>query len=115
VGDSANYTFNGAAGAPLFGASAPFSFFCSSNNPCFAGSSSSIRTGWIAGGGLEWLLDPHWSFKVGYQFVDLATDTVRVSAVSVNAVPAGTVPSSFNAVFHDSFNVVRVGLNYQFH
>jgi outer membrane immunogenic protein len=115
VGDSANYTFNGAAGPHLFGADPSFSFFCSSNNPCFAGSSSSIRTGWIAGGGLEWLLDPHWSFKVGYQFVDLATDTVRVSAVSVNAVPAGTVPSSFNAVFHDSFNVVRVGLNYQFH
>ena len=77
-----------------------------------AGSSSAIRTGWTAGGGVEWLFDQHWSAKIEYQFVDLGTETVRVTAVAVS-VP-GTTLSSFNAAFRDQFNVVRVGLNYRY-
>jgi outer membrane immunogenic protein len=78
---------------------------------CFAGSSSEIRTGWTAGGGAEWLLDQHWSAKVEYQFVDLGTETVRITMLFPGA---GFTPSSFNAAFHDRFNVVRLGLNYRF-
>jgi outer membrane immunogenic protein len=77
---------------------------------CFAGSSSAIRTGWTAGSGIEWLLDQHWSTKIEYQFVDLGTETVRVTALN----GAGFTPASFNAAFHDRFNVVRLGLNYRF-
>src|SRR5215813_8995483 len=85
-------------------------FFCFSNLLCFTGSSTEIRTGWTAGGGAEWLLDQHWSAKIEYQFVDLGTETVRVTALN----SAGFVPASFNAAFRDQFNVVRVGLNYKF-
>jgi len=81
---------------------------------CFAGSSSAIRTGWTAGGGAEWLLDQHWSAKIEYQFVDLGTDTVRVTALAVPTAPAGLTAAPFNAAFHDRFNVVRLGLNYRF-
>jgi outer membrane immunogenic protein len=83
---------------------------CAANAPCLAGASSAIRTGWTAGGGAEWLLDEHWSAKVEYQFVDLGTETVRVTAL----VAPPTAPASFNAAFRDQFNVVRLGLNYRF-
>jgi outer membrane immunogenic protein len=76
-----------------------------------AGSSSKTRTGWTAGGGIEYLLDQHWSAKVEYQFVDLGTETVRI----VNLIRvAGFAPASFNTAFRDQFNVVRLGLNYRF-
>ena len=66
------------------------------------------------GGGIEWLLDRHWSAKIEYQFVDLGTQTVRVMALSA-AAPAGTpAPASFNAAIRDQFNVVRLGWNYRF-
>jgi outer membrane immunogenic protein len=79
--------------------------------PCFAGSTSTVRTGWTAGGGVEWLLDRHWSAKIEYQFVDLGTQTVRATALVPNT---GDSASSFNAAIRDQFNVVRVGLNYRF-
>jgi opacity protein-like surface antigen len=59
------------------------------------------------------LLDQHWSAKIEYQFVDLGTETVPVTALAV-ASP-GLTPASFNAAFHDRFNVVRAGLNYKFY
>jgi len=38
------------------------------------------------------------------------TETVRI----VSTPLAGFTPASFNAAFHDRFNVVRLGLNYKF-
>ena len=88
-----------------------FSFLCNFNTPCFLGASSAIKTGWTAGGGVEWLLDQHWSAKIEYQFVNLGTETVRVTAATT--LGPGTMPASFSAVFRDQFNVVRLGLNYR--
>jgi outer membrane immunogenic protein len=118
VDGSANYMFNVSGPAPIlvFGPIGGFGAICQANTVCFAGSSSEIRTGWTAGGGAEWLLDQHWSVKIEYQFVDLGTETIRITALNVGGpLPPGTAPASFNAAFHDRFNVVRVGLNYQFH
>jgi hypothetical protein len=39
---------------------------------------------------------------------------VRVTAVTLCGICGGTSLSSFNAAFHDRFNVVRLGLNYRF-
>lgn len=116
VADSANYltSFPGIviSNVPAGG----FGFSCTSNVTCFAGSSSAVRTGFTAGGGAEWLLDQHWSAKIEYQFVDLGTQTVRVTALSAAGIglPPGTIPASFNAAFRDQFHVVRVGLNYRY-
>jgi outer membrane immunogenic protein len=112
VAGSANYTLTG-ANFPASGSIGGFSFSCATSGvPCFVGSSSATRTGWTAGGGAEWLLDQHWSAKIEYQFVDLGTETVRVTAVALFG--AGTTASSFNVAFRDQFNVVRVGLNYRY-
>jgi len=117
VAGSANYVLNSTTFVGSFGiVNAPFGATCTVNLTCFAGSSSVIRTGWTAGGGLEWLLDQHWSAKVEYQFVDLGTETIRVTALSIAGLGGSgvTTPASFKPIFHDRFNVVRLGLNYRF-
>jgi opacity protein-like surface antigen len=68
-----------------------------------------MRTGWTGGSGWEWRLDQHFSAKVEYQFVELGSETVRVTAL---APVLGKSLSSFNATFRDQLHVVRVGLNY---
>jgi outer membrane immunogenic protein len=106
---SATYTESGLNfGAVAHGGS---SLVCVSGIPCFAGNTSTVQPGWTAGGGVEWLLDQHWSAKIEYQFVDLGTQTVRVTAVGS---VIGEFASSFNAAIRDQFNVIRVGLNYRF-
>jgi outer membrane immunogenic protein len=117
VSDSGNWAINAPAGATVQFSDVHnnFAWSCSvgpgpASTICFAGNSSGVRTGWTAGGGLEWLLDQHWSAKIEYLFVDLGTNTVRV----VSLFPFIFTPSSFNAAFHDRFNVVRLGLNYRF-
>jgi outer membrane immunogenic protein len=114
VDGSANYRFDPAGFQFIINLSG-VGVSCFSGAPCFAGSSSEIRTGWTAGGGAEWLLDQHWSAKVEYQFVDLGSETVRITGtpclLSCHPTPA---TSSFNAVFQDRFNVVRLGLNYRY-
>jgi hypothetical protein len=46
----------------------------------------------------------------------LGTETVRITAVAICAScnPPGPSLASFNAAFHDRFNVVRLGSNYRF-
>jgi len=92
------------------GTNGTFAFNCIAGLPCFVGSGSAVRAGWSAGGGIEWLLDRHWSAKIEYQFVDLGTQTVRVTALDASSPVPGTVPASFNAAIRDQFNVVRGGL-----
>jgi outer membrane immunogenic protein len=78
--------------------------------PCFAGSSGNVLTGWTAGGGVEYALWQQWSLKLEYLYVSLASKGLTETAGSVN------MPASFNTNFsRTNFNVVRVGLNYQFH
>jgi outer membrane immunogenic protein len=114
VANSASYLGTAQNATGFGGKAAGFnngSFSCTSGGTCFAGNSSAVSTGWTAGGGAEWRIDQHWSAKIEYQFVDLGSTTVRVTALAA-IVPAG--PSSFNAAFRDQFHVVRVGLNYWF-
>src|SRR5262249_25336223 len=62
VSESADWALTAAPGAAItFGSLIPpFGFVCNAGPPlpstttCFAGSSSGVRTGWTAGGGLEW-------------------------------------------------------------
>jgi outer membrane immunogenic protein len=118
VDGSANYSI---APAPNFVSASfgGFGFLCTGGVTCFAGGSSETRTGWTAGGGAEWLLDQHWSAKIEYQFVDLGSETVRIIGTPcpgtglITCIPP-PAPASFSAIFHDRFNVVRLGLNYRY-
>ena len=112
---SANYQVNQATGPTViftFLSAFPFAATCTANaGPCLTGSSAEIRTGWTAGGGVEYRIDQRWSAKIEYLFVDLGTETVRITA---SPPGVGLLPASFNAAFRDQFNVVRLGVNYRF-
>ena len=45
---------------------------------------SNTSTGWTAGGGVEWLFAPHWSAKVEYLYVDLASSGINGASPAWN-------------------------------
>jgi outer membrane immunogenic protein len=63
-------------------------------------SDHTTKTGWTAGGGVEWMFLPKWSAKLEYLFVD--TDTTEVTLFG----------TTFDARARQ--NIVRAGLNYHF-
>jgi outer membrane immunogenic protein len=81
---------------------------------------SDTRTGWTAGGGLEWLFAPNWSVKAEYLYYDLGTlsaNTLLVDPFLAGVVVPGS-PAFFTNVARTSTrfngNIVRAGLNYHF-
>lgn len=68
----------------------------------FPASGSAMYSGWTIGGGIEWRLDPRWSAKIEYLYVDLGNRQL------FNIIPG--VPETVSA----TANVIRVGLNYKF-
>jgi outer membrane immunogenic protein len=82
---------------------------------------SDTRVGWTVGGGLEWMFAPNWSAKAEYLYYDLGTVNYGVGSIAPiltgNAVGAGSPLFVNNVEASTRFNgnIVRVGLNYQFH
>ncbi|MEF3366861.1 outer membrane beta-barrel protein [Methylocystis sp. 9N] len=70
------------------------------------------KTGWTAGGGVEWtpLSFPSWSLKAEYLYVDLGSSTVAALGVGV---PTGFVAAAANRT-QTRFQVVRAGVNWHF-
>ncbi len=70
-----------------------------------------MRTGWTAGGGVEWMLLPKWSAKDEYLYYDLGTaKTLPLQAVY------GSKGLFSNASYQGRFNgdLIRAGVNYHF-
>jgi outer membrane immunogenic protein len=69
-------------------------------------SQSKTKSGWTLGGGVEGAFAGNWTWKVEYLYVDLGSES-------------GSVPDNFGGTFswntRFTDNIVRVGLNYQFH
>ena len=59
---------------------------------------SDTRTGWTAGGGVEWAFLPNWSAKVEYLYTDLENDKSW----------------GWVAPQRTKFHTVRAGVNYHF-
>jgi outer membrane immunogenic protein len=83
------------------------------------GTASQTRLGWTAGAGVEWMFAPRWSLKGEYLYYDLGNFSYNTSASVVCSgpctVPGGVLASSSGSTsFHDTGNIVRAGLNYQF-
>lgn len=62
---------------------------------------NSTRTGWTAGGGVEWAFLPNWSTKVEYLYTDLNNDDWNNW-------------NNWGANRHTKFHTVRAGVNYHF-
>jgi outer membrane immunogenic protein len=69
--------------------------------------SGNSRTGWTAGGGVEWMFVPHWSVFLEYNYMGFGT---RSSSFAV--CPVGTTCGIFSA--KANVQDVLVGVNYKF-
>jgi outer membrane immunogenic protein len=74
---------------------------------CMAGSTFNIRSGWTAGGGLEWKLAPNWSVKTEYLYYDLGNVSQQLGDPRF---PGAFITQSVNF----KGNIVRAGVNYWF-
>jgi outer membrane immunogenic protein len=87
-----------------------------SNSPSASGpyvwsaSESKTRTGWTAGGGVEWMLAPRWSAKGEYLYVDLGSHDFVLANDPLNPTPTFTQSGSADY----RYSIVRAGVNYHF-
>lgn len=65
----------------------------------------SVAAGYVLGGGLEYKLDPAWSLKAEYQYINLGKN---------DPTTGSGITQSFWKVNDDAFNTARLGLNYHF-
>jgi outer membrane immunogenic protein len=63
---------------------------------------SAVRTGWTAGGGVEWMFMPNWSVKAEYLYTDVSGDSSAYNGVY------GSVSN------RTRWNTLRTGVNYHF-
>jgi outer membrane immunogenic protein len=66
------------------------------------------ETGYVVGGGIEYLIAPRWSLKAEYQYIYLGSYKLS----SPEMPPSGFIFST-NKI-DNTFNTVRVGINYHF-
>jgi outer membrane immunogenic protein len=97
------------------GAPVTFSF-----SPSQAFGHSQVNTGWVVGYGTEGkLLIPGWTLKAEYLYVDLghldATGPGGSSTFTSGPVTIVETGGQVSTHSHFTDNIVRVGLNYQFH
>jgi outer membrane immunogenic protein len=82
-----------------------------STNATFAGlqigQTSNTRSGWTAGGGVEWMFAPHWSAFLEGNYMDFGTNNNTVFVGGCGVVGCG-----FNSKLTET--TVLVGVNYRF-
>jgi outer membrane immunogenic protein len=71
--------------------------------------STTIRPGWVVGGGAEWMVDPHVTVRLEYLHYDLNNAPSLTGPIS----PGIFIPVRFTWTNYDA-EVVRAGLNYKF-
>jgi outer membrane immunogenic protein len=83
-----------------------------------AGVLSGTRTGWTAGGGVEWKFAQQWSAKAEYLFYDLGSATFNNGTLMFgnNTFPGAGGPVVITSQSRSEFDghIVRVGVNYHF-
>jgi outer membrane immunogenic protein len=73
---------------------------------CANGTSSGVKVGWTAGGGVEAMMWNNWTFKAEYLYLDLGSRSVDI--------PSFTLPIIVTPSTDFREHVVRVGVNYHF-
>jgi outer membrane immunogenic protein len=109
----------GTGGFAYGGANANFSIVEAITGPCFCGapafgaaSYSTARTGWTAGGGVEWMFLPNWSAKVEYLYYDLGSTTLNSTGTGLNAANTPFWGASYTTATRFNGNIVRAGVNW---
>jgi outer membrane immunogenic protein len=73
----------------------------------FSSNTTVTKSGYVAGGGIEWTLTPNWSLKGEYEFLNLGGS--GISGCSSAPSPGDTLRTS--GIDHE-YHTVRIGLNY---
>jgi outer membrane immunogenic protein len=76
----------------------------------YAGSISTTRVGWTAGGGIEWAFTNNWTAKAEYLFVDLGS----VSYTDACIAACGILAPAYQTGVTTREHIARVGINYLF-
>ena len=84
---------------------------CSATNSF---NSSSTRTGYVAGAGIEWMFAPNWSVKGEYQYINLGSVTQTGSAIAIDTTDLPGEGNFATRHVSEKFNTARIGLNYHF-
>lgn len=79
-----------------------------SNGVTLNADTSSVRAGWVAGAGIEYMVQPDVALTLGYQYVDLGS--LGLNATS----PLAGTTLGIVANTHAAFSVVTVGFNWRF-
>lgn len=103
---SGNFLFYGTGGL-AYGHVDLSSTYMSAIGQSLSADTSSVRAGWVAGGGIEYMVRPDLTLNFGYQYVDLGTVSLIGSSPS-----APNLGLTANA--HAAFSVVTVGFNWRF-
>ncbi len=77
-------------------------------------------TGWAAGGGVEYAIDMHWSFKAEYLVLGVANNLTSCGPGQVGAGPAINFAPAVNFTGCSTTHIpdvqtITLGLNYRFH
>ena len=72
------------------------------------------RTGWTAGGGVEWMFMPNWSAKVEYLYYDLGQVSMNNIVTQPDALGAVVASAATQTTARFNGNIVRAGVNYHF-
>jgi outer membrane immunogenic protein len=73
------------------------------------GSNTTTRAGYAVGAGGEWAINPKWSVKLEYQYINLGRQTANATEFFAGAPTTFAVTSTTR----DDFHTVRIGLNYR--
>ena len=76
---------------------------------------STLKAGWTAGGGGEWMFRPNWSLKAEYLYYDLGTVSMNAETIRYD-VQYDFIRITHVSTFAPRFNgnIARAGVNYHF-
>ena len=74
----------------------------------YPASFSETTCGWTVGGGAEWAIDNHWSFKVEYLYRDLGDESVTVDSSPLSP------PFQVRYDWETQVHTVTAGINFKF-
>jgi outer membrane immunogenic protein len=76
---------------------------------------TTTRSGWVVGGGWEWMINPNWIARLEYLHYDFSNSSSTVSIpVTCAGFAAGSTCGSNATSSNNSIDAVRVGLSYKF-
>ncbi len=77
-------------------------------------SQTDTRVGWTVGGGLEWMIAPHWSIKGEYLYYDLGHATLDQTLTLNSTIPGHFVSANISSDAQYKGSIARLGINYHF-